>query len=131
MSLSESKTDAYQALGQLTKISLGTKDRYPRELYFLKGGILISWIYALMQLPGKALPVALELRFQCDLKKTDTVKFSCSQLTNMGVSRDSALRAINTLEQNGFISTERKRGCKIVVKILPKKSGPIETPNIT
>lgn len=128
--LFEKNPEAYTYKGPLKRITFQNRNRFPKDQYFLKGGILISWFYAVMKLRGKALHVAVELQFQCGLKQTSETIFSCSQMLSAGVSRDSALRAINVLEKNGFITTERKPGRKIIVKLMPILKSK-ETTNIT
>lgn len=117
--LIEKNLEDYAYKGPIKRITFQNKNRFPKDRYFLKGGILISWFYSVMRLRGKALHVAVELQFQCGLRRTTEIMFSCSQLVNVGVSRDSALRAINILEKNGFITTERKPGRKILVRLKP------------
>jgi hypothetical protein len=77
---------------------------------FLKGPIPLSWLTDAARLPGKALHLAVELWFQAGLTKSPKVKLSMKRLSQFGVTRYSAYRALNSLEAAGLVSVARHRG---------------------
>jgi predicted ArsR family transcriptional regulator len=76
-------------------------------------------------LPGKALQVALLLRFQAGLKRSNVVRFNQAQGgREMGVSESAARRAVRELEAAGLVSVRRKPGRAAEVTLSAKEQAP-------
>jgi DNA-binding MarR family transcriptional regulator len=55
-------------------------------------------------LPGKALQVALAIRYRCAVERTRTVKLASALLRKFGLERDAKARALRQLEAAGLIA---------------------------
>lgn len=85
---------------------------------FIKGPIPLDWIGRAARLPGKALHVALALRYLAGLQKTNTVKLGAKALTALGVARDAKYKALMHLQQCSLIAVEQAPGRTPVVTLL-------------
>ena len=93
--------------------------RTPRRRgYFLKGPIPWNWLSAAARLPGRALHVALSIRFWTGIKKTDRIAVSVSGLSELGLSRHAVYRGLKVLEEAGLVSVVRHRGRKPWVTVM-------------
>lgn len=97
----------------------GERARRHDEL-FLKGPIPVAWLQKAAALSGKALPVALAIRFMhglnggaTDIAVTDRVVGRI-----VVVDRKTRYRALEALENAGLIAVARRRGAAPRVKIL-------------
>jgi len=86
---------------------------------FIKGPISLKWISMAARLPGKALHVALVLKFFEGLTRSRKILLSNRILNLFGVDRFAKARALKELEQADLISVVRKQGCSPLVTILP------------
>ena len=86
--------------------------------HFLKGPIPWVWLSAAARLPGRALHVAVSLRFWTGIKRTNHIALSVAGLAVLGVSRQAAYRALKTLETAGLIAVDRHRGRKPWVTVI-------------
>ncbi len=92
--------------------------RHKKGELFLKGPIPMRRVQKAGQQSGKALHVAIELRFWSGIKKTNVIKLSITNLERLGVKRNSAIRGLAALENSGLVSVERHAGRKPIVTIL-------------
>lgn len=88
---------------------------------FLKGPVPMDWLCRAAQLPGKAFQVAVAIRFQEGVKRSRTVTTPSKTLTKMGITRQSAYRALKALEASGLVSVERHPGRSPLVTIQATK----------
>ena len=97
-----------------------TRTRRPRSQRgrFLKGPIPWNWLSAAARLPGRALHVALSIRFWAGIKKTDRIAVSVSGLSELGLNRHAAYRGLQALEEAGLVSVVRHQGRKPWVTII-------------
>lgn len=84
---------------------------------FLKGPIPMDWIHAAGKLPGQALRVALELWFLAGCEKTGSIRITNARLVKLGISCNTARRAIQQLEDAKLIGVERPDGRSLVVTL--------------
>ena len=79
----------------------------------------MCWLEAAGSLPGKALHVAVAIRFLhgFDLSSS-TVRLKPSALRRLGVKKDSARRALGHLESAGLVRVDRRRGRAPIVTII-------------
>jgi len=94
---------------------------------FLKGPVPLSWLTTAARLRGKTLHLAIELWFQAGLTRSAQVKMSIKRLSQFGVSRYSAYRALNRLEAAGLVSIVRHRGRLSVVTLLESPAEKVNT----
>ena len=85
---------------------------------FIKGPISLKWISSAARLPGKALHVALALKFLEGLTRSRKISLSNRILVLFGVDRFAKARGLKELEKADLISVARKQGCSPVVTIL-------------
>jgi DNA-binding MarR family transcriptional regulator len=85
---------------------------------FLKGPIPWRWLCQAASLSGKALHVAVALRFLAGLNKSNGVALSGRVLKDLGVSRHASYRALRALEEAGLIFVERHSGRNPFVTIV-------------
>jgi hypothetical protein len=85
---------------------------------FLKGPIPVDWLQSASRLPGKTTQVAIALWFQAGLTKCAIVRLSMKRLSEFGVKRHSAYRALEKLETGGLVSVERHQGRLSIVTLL-------------
>lgn len=84
---------------------------------FLKGPVPLDWIGAAASLPGKALAVAMALRYQQGLRRSDTVRLTSARLRPFGIDRQAARRGLIQLETAGLVQVERHPGRAALVTI--------------
>jgi hypothetical protein len=89
-----------------------------RKSRFIRGPIPAAWIEQAARLPGKALHVALMIRYLDGFERTGTVKLRPSVRNAYGMDRFSCTRALDQLEDAGLITVLRKRGSSPVVTIV-------------
>lgn len=85
---------------------------------FIKGPISLKWISTAARLPGKALHVALVLKFLEGVTRKQKMPLSNGILRIFGVDRFAKARGLKELEQADLISVARKQGCSPMVTIL-------------
>jgi DNA-binding MarR family transcriptional regulator len=78
----------------------------------------LDWLQRASNLPGKALHVALAIRYRCAVERTRTVKLASALLRKFGVERDAKARALRQLEAAGLIRVSRQRGRNPFVTVL-------------
>jgi hypothetical protein len=77
---------------------------------FILGPIPLELLKSAASLQGKALQIVLCIFFLVGIQKASRVKLSYKLLSEFGVSRSSAYRGIEALENAGLISVERHPG---------------------
>ena len=90
----------------------------PGEI-FVKGPIPWTWISRAARLPGRSLHVALAIWLLAGMLRKRTVALNGRLLTDMGVGRHSAYRALRALEGDGLLQVGRKPGASPIVTIRP------------
>ena len=85
---------------------------------FIKGPISLKWISKAARLPGKALHVALVLKFLEGVTRKQKIPLSNRILKIFGVDRYAKARSLKELEKANLIVVTRKRGRSPIVKIL-------------
>jgi hypothetical protein len=81
---------------------------------FLKGPIPWPWIQAAAELPGKALAVGLAIWREAGCRNERTVPLN---LSNQGMPRRTAQRALQSLQAAGLVSVEHRDGRPTLVTI--------------
>lgn len=82
---------------------------------FLKGPIHLDWLSAAAHLPGKAMNVALAVRWLVDMNGGKPVKLTRKALTLLNVSEDACSDGLRRLEGAGLITVVRQPGQRPVV----------------
>jgi len=95
---------------------IGKKER------FVRGPINAEWIEQAACLPGRALHVAVLIRYLDGFDMTGTVKLKPSARNRYGMDRLSCMRGLDQLEVAGLISVLRKRGSSPVATIMRSNS---------
>jgi len=103
---------------QYSEADQGYVSGHPKGEAFLKGPIPLSWIHKAAGLPGKALNVALAIRWLSDMNFGGAVKISKKAMEHFGFSNDACSDALKRLESAGMISVQRLPGQKPIVKII-------------
>ena len=85
---------------------------------FLKGPIPLAWLSVASALPGKALNVALAVRWVADMSKEGEVHVTKAALQHFGLSGDAYRDGLKRLEAAGLVTVSRKAGQRARVKIL-------------
>lgn len=85
---------------------------------FLKGPIPIPWLAAAARLPGRALHVAVGLRFLQGIARGPRVALAPSVLRLFGLQRHAAYRALLQLERAGLARVTRGHGRAPLVTII-------------
>ena len=93
------------------------KNRAP----FLKGPIPLNWLSTAAALPGKALNVALAVRWLADMSKGGEVHVTKAALQYFGLSEDAYRDGLGRLEVAGLVAVTRKAGRRARVRILAVK----------
>lgn len=88
---------------------------------FLKGPIPWDWVAKAAFVPGKAMQVAVALWFLAGMKKKPTVILSSAVLSDLGVKRNAAYRALAGLEEAGLVSVIRHQGRSSIVTLMELK----------
>lgn len=91
--------------------------RFKQGQKFLKGPILLDWLARAAACPGKALHIAIAVRFMVGLTKSDTVRIPRNVLQAFRVSRYAKSRALAALEAAGLIHVHRRSGAGPVITI--------------
>lgn len=90
-----------------------------KQELFLKGPIPLPWLTAAAGLPGKALNVALAIRWVSDISKAAEIHVTKAALQHFGLSEDAYRDGLKRLEQAGLVAVLRKSGQRARVSILP------------
>ncbi len=85
---------------------------------FLKGPIPLAWLSVAASLPGKALNVALAIRWVADMSNGGEVHVTKSALQHFGLSQDAYRDGLKRLEVAGLVAVTRKAGQRARVKVL-------------
>jgi hypothetical protein len=86
---------------------------------FLKGPIPLAWLTVASRLKGKAsLAVALAIWFEAGRSRCKEVALTSAILNRFGVNRKAKYRALESLENAGLISANRKPRRNPVITIL-------------
>jgi hypothetical protein len=100
-------------------VTLPAKEKRPKKKErFVRGPIPAVWIEQAARLPGRALHVALLIRYLDGFDQTGTVKLRPSVRNAYGMDRFSCMRGLDQLEAAGLISVQRKCGSSPVATIL-------------
>lgn len=86
---------------------------------FLKGPIPWDWLVAATALPGKALAVGLVIWFEAGCRNAGTVPVNLSNLSNLGIPRRTAIRALQALSEVALVKLEHRAGRPTLVTLLP------------
>ena len=98
-----------------SKVDLGLKNK--RSERFLRGPIPWNWLGSAAALGGKSLAVAVAIAHLKGLRQSLTFRLEPARLRELGVSRQSAYRALNQLEKAGLISVVRSAGAAPTVTV--------------
>ena len=90
-----------------------------KQELFLKGPIPLPWLSAAAALPGKALNVALAIRWVSDISKAAEIHVTKVALHHFGLSEDAYRDGLKRLEQAGLVAVVRKAGQRARVRLLP------------
>jgi len=118
---SEITLDRVRLPGELlvpVKERADTSVRRRMTVRFLKGPVPLDWLAAAARLPGRALHVAVIIRFLSGLTGSLRVRFCQSVARDFGVERRAAYRALTCLENASLITSERHPGRNAIVTIL-------------
>ena len=85
---------------------------------FLKGPIPLTWLSVAASLPGKALNVALALRWVADMSNGSDVHVTKAALQHFGLSSDAYRDGLRRIEAAGLVAVSRKAGQRARVRIL-------------
>lgn len=86
---------------------------------FLKGPIPLGWLSIAASLPGKALNVALAIRWLVGMASTTEIRISRKALDCFSVSDDAYRDGLDRLEGAGLINVKRQAGRRPLVTVLP------------
>ena len=92
--------------------------RHKKGELFLKGPIPWNWLLAASKQKGKALHIAIGIRFLEGLKRTKIIVLKSKLLRDLGVNRCSAYRGLKTLEKARLIEVKRHIGRLPMITIL-------------
>ena len=93
------------------------KKRKKPERY-LRGPIPMNWIISAGELAGSSLLIGMVLWHFRSLRKSTELKIGIGDLSKFcNIHPDTVRRAINSLEDAGLISVERKIGCKNMITL--------------
>jgi hypothetical protein len=90
----------------------------PKKASFLRGPIPLEWLTVAANLPGKALHLAIALRWRHGMVKGKPFKLTKTALAALNVERDAERLGLTRLEQAGLIQVERKPGQRPTISIL-------------
>jgi hypothetical protein len=91
---------------------------------FLSGPIPMDWLHTAGRINGRALHVAITLRFLAGVTKSKTVKLSQKHLEGFSIDRQTKRRALLALEAAGLISIENGMGKSPIITILEAQKAP-------
>ena len=80
------------------------------ESEYLWGPVSLDWLLRSARLPGKTVVVAIALLFLRGRSGFAQVALRAKLICRMGLSRQTAYRALQHLESVGLISVDRRRG---------------------
>lgn len=103
--------------GELALRAAPTKPRRKQQAPFLAGPVPWEWLCLAGGCPGRAIHVALALRFLQGIHKQARLTLSTKVLRDLGVRRDALRRALFHLERAGLVSVERHSGRHAVVTV--------------
>jgi DNA-binding MarR family transcriptional regulator len=109
---SQVEQSAYHPIAE-RKVSTNRKQEH-----FLKGPVPLPWLIKASKCSGKALAVAIAIRYRSGLCKTNQITLTSRVLEKFGIDRSAKSRAIQCLEEAGLISVERQHGKNPVITIL-------------
>ncbi len=89
-----------------------------KQELFLKGPIPLTWLSAAAVLPGKALNVALAIRWVSDMSKAAEIHVTKAALQRFGLSVDAYRDGLKRLEQAGLVGVVRRTGQRARVRLL-------------
>ena len=98
----------------------GPSKRPPRHRggeKFLRGPIPWRWVEAAARRPGKTLAVGLVVWFEAGCRNARTVPVTLARLARLGMSEQTASRAVRELERAGLVTVERSPGRGLVVTL--------------
>ena len=84
---------------------------------FLKGPIYLDWLSAAARLPGKAINLALAVRWLVDMNGGNPAKLTAKALALLNVSEDACSDGLRRLESKGLITVTRQPGQRPTVGI--------------
>lgn len=84
---------------------------------FLKGPIPMAWLSAAAHLPGKAINLAIAIRFMSGMVGWTSIKLNRRLLSDMKISPDACSDGLLRLEQAGLIRVTRKPGQRPLIDI--------------
>ena len=89
-----------------------------KKSLFLKGPIPLNWLRVAADLPGKALNVALAIRWHHDMAGGKPIKISKKAMDLFGFSADACRDALRRLEGAGLVEVTRLPGQKPLIKLV-------------
>ena len=84
---------------------------------FLRGPIPMDWLNSAARLPGKALNVALAIRWLDGMNGGQPIKLTAKALNFFHVSQDACRDGLTRLEKAGLVSVTRKPGQRPTVLV--------------
>jgi hypothetical protein len=84
---------------------------------FLKGPIYMDWLSAAASLPGKAINLALAVRWLVDMNGGKPAKLTAKALALLNVSEDACSDGLRRLESASLITVTRQPGQRPTVGI--------------
>ena len=84
---------------------------------FLKGPIYMDWLSAAASLPGKAINLALAVRWLVDMNGGKPAKLTAKALDLLNVSEDACSDGLRRLESAGLVTVTRQPGQRPTVGI--------------
>lgn len=94
---------------------------------FIKGPIPYAWMAAACRLPGSGLHVASAYWYLCRRYPGPNRIGLDALARDLGISDDTASRALHAAEEAGLLMVEREPGCKLTVSVLDLPRLPSET----
>ena len=107
----------YRWYGPLPERRVSPALSHHKQARFIKGPIPLDWIEVAAKLPGKALHVALAIRYLAGMNKLNPFRLTHRTLMIFWVSRHAAYRALKALEEAGLINVERRPGKNPVITV--------------
>ena len=89
-----------------------------KQELFLKGPIPLRWLSAAAALPGKALNVALAIRWVSGMSNAAEIHVTKAALKYFGLSEDAYRDGLKRLEAAGLVAASRQAGRRARVSIL-------------
>ena len=77
---------------------------------FLKGPVPLAWLAGAARLRGRALAVAILVRFMVGIKRATVVTVPRARMAEFGLDRFAFYRGLAALECRGLVRVERRRG---------------------